>query len=147
MVSISRRAPLASLHVLCCRCEAAPREQGLSRPRRCQALRDRVCSPAAPGRQGWKAGRFWLVHCQRAFRRGSCTADCAGAALAVCVSCCRQEMDTVGLRLQRAGGTGAPPEPQRVGLRAGGAQGCGGTLRMPCISHPVLPCPGLHLLP
>lgn len=24
-------------------------------------------------------------------------------------------MDTVGLRLQRAGGTGAPPEPQRVG--------------------------------
>lgn len=85
MVSISRRlrrAPLASLHVLCCRREADFELCFVS----ARLSGGCLFSPAAPGMcvaAGRKLVKSRLVHCQsqRAFRWGSFAANYLGATL------------------------------------------------------------------
>lgn len=117
----------------------APREQGLPWPR---AFRGRVCCPAAPGRQGWEAGRVWLVHCQTEGFQELCSrptlCGCVCPLLQSRAGCCGAVA---------AAGWGRLLSHSGLGLRAAGAEGYGGTLQMPWILHPILPCPALHLLP
>lgn len=57
MVSIFRRSPSCFFACSLLQIGSCPPRAGAALSRRRQALRDR-------GRQGWKAGRLWLIHCQ-----------------------------------------------------------------------------------
>lgn len=107
----------------------------------------------------------WQVHCQiqRAFRRGSFAADYLGATLCTVLCVCilknvgnvaaRQEAHA--LELPNPVGWGsrdhAPPKRQHVRDHTCEVQKSAGgphySMGMPCISYPILPFPGLHLLP